>query len=268
MELPELVRKALEHRGFTVVSDSLALVVRGVEDEYVVVLTDNENPPPLEVEGKKLVIALEEGAEPQGDIFWSREDLEAFIGQALLNEALGKKSPVETISSFEEAFAEQNEPVARELPLHKLGDDVSEAVVSINEIIPFHVIYFSLESGDITDAGIILIDAVDGEAFMAKKPLFIEQGIPGERSKEPEISAERAEELAIDHIIAAHTKEVEDTEDMGPVTVVEKKTISPLRENVSSRYLGLLHIPVVLIEREEGTLAVDASGIIGFRKHY
>ena len=270
MEVRELVRKALEYRGFTVVSDSIALVVRGVEDEYVVILTglpESEAMDALEVEGKKLVISLKYDTEPSGDLFWSREDFERTIGMMLLDEALGMESVPDIISSFEDAFVSEAEPTARALPRSELGDDADGALVEITEYIPFHAIRYLMD-GERPDSGVILVDAVDGSVYSALKPFENSMDI-GENRREPVLSSESAADLAIDFLIEKHTIEVEEKVEMdGAVTVVEKRAISPSRDSIEHEYLGLLYLPVMFFEREEDTLAVDASGITGFRKHY
>ena len=270
MEVPELVRKALEYRGFTVVSDSVMLVVRGVDGEYVVLLKHENDTPPIQIEGKKLVISLVDDAEPEGDIFWSRADFEAYIGQALLSEALGAENPVDLISSFEEAFTDNSEPIAARLPDSDVLGEEDGVIASIKETLPFHAIYFSLESDGATDAGIILVDATDGVPYRAGESLLSGREMTelGEERKEPTISPENANDIAIDYIVSLHSREVESTEEMGSVTVVEKKIIGPSLSDISSRYLGIIHIPVLVLEKEDLTEVIDASGIIGFRKHY
>ena len=269
MDLRELVRKTLEYRGFTVVSDSDALIVQGSGGEYLVFLAgegSGPSPQDVSVEGKMMVIALDYDVEPAGDLFWSREDFERTIGMMMLDELLGDMLP-DVVSSFEEALAGGGEPVADELPRSSLGREVGSALIEVRELVPFHAISFSMNR-ERKQSGIIVVDAVDGTPYLASHPLIPVLDPEGKR-REPVISGNEASEAGIEFLIEQNTREVEETMEMeGAVTVVEKKLIAPAREDIDYSYLGLFYIPVLFLENEDGTLAIDASGIAGFRKHY
>ena len=268
MDLRELVKKALEYRGFTVVTDSVELIVQGSGGEYLVFLAGENGPSPedVRVEGKMMVISLDYEMEPAGDLFWSREDFERTIGMMMLDEAIGALLP-DVASSFEEALAGGGEPVAEELPGSSLDSDLESALTEARELVPFHAISFSMD-GHRKQSGIIVVDAVDGTPYLALRPLIPALEPEGKR-REPFVSGEKASELGIEFLIAQNTEEMEERVEMeGAVTVVEKKIISPSKQDIDYRYLGLFYIPVLLLENEDGTLAIDASGITGFRKHY
>ncbi len=267
MDLHDLVRKVLKYRGFSIISDSSTLIVRGTEGEYIVFVLRNyserEAMERMEIEGKRLVISLEPAMEPLGELFWSREDFEMMLGSALLDEALGHELPSDVISSFEDAFIENREPVARYISIEE-----DDGMTSISELIPFHAISYSVEWKDVVDAGVILVDAVDGSPYIARSPFIATSEEPVEQRREPEISAENSLSAALEHLMSVHSTEVENKIETGAVTVVEKKRIGPSSDDIHTSYMGLVYIPTVFMENEEGTVAVDASGIMGFRKHY
>jgi hypothetical protein len=147
-------------------------------------------------------------------------------------------------------------------------EGLDTAITSISEFIPFHAISFSVETDEDMGAGILLVDAVDGEVYVALSPLLTAVELGTEQKKEPELSPESALASATGHIISALSREVEEKIETGAVTVVEKRVISPPEDSIRTAYLGLVYIPTVFLEDEDGTVAVDGSGIMGFRKHY
>ncbi len=273
MDLRSLMVNVLESEGFSVISDAVPMKAVKMGEEYTVIAVRSteeiKTAQHLEVEGRLLVIALAPDIEEFGDIFWDVGTFERLAGRAVLGSLLGEERPADIMSSFEDAFDEYREPVATENPEGTVKKDLESAFSSLLELNPFHAYSFSIESGDIRDAGIILIDAVEGGAYPAERPFSAspDMGAAAPR-KEPLIDAEEAKEKMVSYLLRKHTKEVEEVREGGAVTVLEKKLIGIDRADINSAYLGMLYLPVRSVDTDEGSEAVDTSGITSFRKSY
>ena len=263
----------LESEGFSVVSDTLPIKAARMGEEYTVIAVRNaeevRTAEHLEVEGKLLVIALAPDIGEFGDIFWDIGTFERLAGRALLGSLLGEERPADIMSSFEDAFDGYREPVAAENPEGPLKKKMEDAFSSLLELNPFHAYSFSIESKDIRDAGILLVDAVEGCVYPAERPFVAspDMGAAAPR-KEPLINSEEAEEKMVSYLMRKHTREVEEVKEGGAVTVLEKKLVGIDRADIRSAYLGMLYLPVRSLDTEEGGEAVDTSGITSFRKSY
>jgi hypothetical protein len=265
MELSALIADALEYRGFVVDSRDFPMKARKGDEIYTVVLLRSaEEKEPLqfmEISGKLLVISLESEIEPFGDEFWTPEEFERTVGRAVISKVMGEgRSPGSIINSFEDAFAESREPVAAERPPVNLEEELRDAFVSAKELRPYYVMSFSIEGED--DDGIILVDAVEARVHRAMEGIEVDNGEITATRMEPVISDSEAMEKAKEFLIKEHTREVEVVHEENNVTVMEKKVISIDEGQIDMHFLGIIYLPMMRIESQDGTHLVDLSGII------
>jgi hypothetical protein len=268
MELSALIADALENEGFSVDRESFPMKARIGDEEYSIAIVKNQEEMEMlkhmEVSGKLLVISLEKDMEPFGDRFIDRDSLEKMVGSALISRLLGEKiTKSDIISSFEDAFVENTEPVASVNPEIDVDSLSEDAFKTATELRPFYCYEFSVDDGENSEMGILLIDAVEGKVFRAKERMNPDMGEITIQRIEPAIGEDESMENAMDFLIKEHTREEEVVKEEGAVTVMEKKLIGIGKEDVHLKYLGMLYIPFLRIEGAEGIKAVDMSGITG-----
>ena len=269
MELSALIADALEHEGFIVDRESFPMKAKIGDEEYSIAILRNKDElemlKHMEVSGKILVISLEKDMEEFGDRFIDRDSLEKMVGSALISKLLGESvSKGDMISSFEDAFVDNPEPVASVNPKIDAEALSKDAFTTATELRPFYCYEFSVNDGKNSEMGILLVDSVEGNVFRAKERMNPDIGEVGTIQRiEPAIGEDESLDKAMDFLINEHTREEEVVKEEGAVTVMEKRLVGISKEDVNLKYLGVLYIPFLRIEGPEGTKAVDMSGITG-----
>ncbi|GEM_PF-2858724 len=268
-ELVNIIADALETEGFIVSRDSLPMKVRKGDEEYTLIIISKRDEigalSQMEFEGKVMVVSLLKDVEKVGDVFIGRESLESMVGRAVISRLTGERaSRGGIISSFEDAFAEEKEPVASRKRYPEKEELAKDAFSVSEELLPFYAYYFSVDDEKNPENGIILVNAVDGSVSKAVNSFNPDTGeLSSLQRIEPSISEEDSYEKAVKELVKEHTREIEVKKEEGAVTLMEKKVLGIEEEDVELRYLGILYIPFMKVEAPEGTSYIDLSGITG-----
>ena len=269
MDLTSLIADVLEYQGFVVDRESIPMKARKGEEEYSVIIIRNDEElrafRHMEISGKILLISLKKDMESFGDIFIDRDTLEKMVGEHILSKLTGRRiSRGGIIASFEDAFTEHREPIASEDPSLDLKELMEGAFSRSKELSPFYAYYFSVNDGENSETGIILLNAANGRIYRARAPIVCDAGeLSTVPRKEPSISDDESAAMVRDFLVKEHTREEEVLKEDGAVTVMEKRLIGIGEEDVELRYLGMLYIPMLRIETTDGMVQVDLSGITG-----